>query len=287
MQLAFVNSPLDRGGNNRADPAWLERKQQTGRCQVIRMAGDSLAFAGGAPDLTPAADRLPELFLGTAPDGTAWFAETIETAADLRPLRQIALDSVVNPETLGILAQARSLLNWHERHCHCAQCGSVTTMTDGGTRRHCFSCGGDHFPRTDPVVIIAVRRGDDILLGRQADWPPGMYSALAGFMEPGETIEQAARREVFEEAGVRVDKVCYVMSQPWPFPSSLMIGLTGEALNGDLQVDHREIEAARWFSAREAHLMLHKRHPDGLWAANPMAIAWHLVDRLVGEITLR
>jgi len=135
----------------------------------------------------------------------------------------------------------------------------------------------DHFPRTDPVVIIVVRHEGSILLGRQSPWKPGMYSALAGFVEPGETIEDAARREVFEEAGIRVGAVGYVSSQPWPFLSNLMIGLIGDAVSSTITLDHKELEDARWFSAAEATMMVERTHPDGLYAANPMAIAHQLV----------
>jgi NAD+ diphosphatase len=141
----------------------------------------------------------------------------------------------------------------------------------------------NHFPRTDPVVIMVVRHARGILLGRQAAWKPGMYSALAGFVEPGETIEDAARREVFEEAGVRVGSVRYVSSQPWPFPSNLMIGLVGEALSQEITRDAAELEDARWFSREETLLMLARRHPDGLYAANPYAIAHELITAAITD----
>ncbi|MFN9955176.1 MAG: NAD(+) diphosphatase [bacterium] len=135
----------------------------------------------------------------------------------------------------------------------------------------------DHFPRTDPVVIMVARHAQGILLGRQKPWKPGMYSALAGFVEPGETIEDAARREVYEEAGIRVGEVRYVTSQPWPFVSNLMIGLIGEALTAEITVEATELEDARWFSSEEAGQMLARTHPQGLYAANPFAIAHELV----------
>ena len=135
----------------------------------------------------------------------------------------------------------------------------------------------DHFPRTDPVAIMVVRHQGSILLGRQSSWKPGMYSALAGFVEPGETIEDAARREVFEESGVRVGAVRYVTSQPWPFLSNLMIGLIGDAVSTEIKLDENELEDARWFSAEEARMMMDRTHPDGLYAANPYAIAHELV----------
>ena len=153
---------------------------------------------------------------------------------------------------------------------------------EGGYRRHCASCGLDHFPRTDPVAIIVVIDGERLLLGRQKHFAPGVYSALAGFMEPGETIEDCARREVFEEAGIRVGKVDYYASQPWPFPANLMIGLIGEALNSDIVVDQVELEDARWFTRAEALAMLADTHPDGMKVPTPMAIAHHLLRAVLG-----
>ena len=145
------------------------------------------------------------------PDG-AKFAEARGIAARLEP------------GDAGIVAQARSVLNWHDKHRFCSVCGEPTLPRDGGSVRQCGSCEAEHFPRTDPAVIMVVWRDDKCILGRQKAWAPGFYSALAGFVDQGETIEEAVRREVFEEAGVVVDDVEYVKSQPWPFPSSLMIG---------------------------------------------------------------
>jgi NAD+ diphosphatase len=150
-------------------------------------------------------------------------------------------------------------------------------MEDAGYRRHCPACHANHFPRTDPVAIMIVRRRGRLLLGRQPMFQPGMYSALAGFIEPGETIEDAARREIFEESGIRVGEVRYLSSQPWPFPSSLMIGLIGEALTTDIVIDRDELEDVRWFDAPEVIAMLERRHPDGLTLPLPFAIAHHLV----------
>ena len=148
---------------------------------------------------------------------------SIEPSETLVPMRALMMEGGLTQERLSILAQARSILHWHERHSFCANCGAKSLMADAGYKRVCDSCKTEHFPRTDPVVIMAVRHGDQVLLGRQASWPPNMYSALAGFMEPGETIEQAVAREVLEEAGIKVGAVSYVTTQPWPFPSSLMI----------------------------------------------------------------
>ena len=228
----------------------------------------------------PAADGL-RVFLGIDGAGEAWSAGPAAATSELTDLRTLALEGALTPSVIGILAQARSLVNWHERHGFCANCGAATAIRDAGYRRHCDRCGTDHFPRTDPVVIMVVKDRERILLGRQAAWVPGMYSALAGFMEPGETIEDAARREIFEEAGIRVGAVRYVASQPWPFPSSLMIGLIGEATSKAIETDPRELEEARWFSFAEARMMLERRHPAGLFATHPFAIAYHLVREAI------
>jgi NAD+ diphosphatase len=151
-------------------------------------------------------------------------------------------------------------------------------MRDGGYRRNCPTCGADHFPRTDPVVIMSVICGQELLLGRQSSWPQGMYSTLAGFMEPGEAIEEAVAREVFEESGVKVKAVHYLTSQPWPFPSSLMIGALAETDDPKLTIDTSELETARWFAADELRQMLDGTHPRGLSAPRPYAIARHLIE---------
>ncbi|MDB5511296.1 MAG: diphosphatase [Enterovirga sp.] len=192
-------------------------------------------------------------------------------------LRSIAIQGLVAPAELGMLAQAKSLLGWHARHRFCAHCGSPTASASAGLRRDCPACKTQHFPRTDPVSIMLVARGEFCLLGRQARFVPNSYSCLAGFISPGETIEDAVRREVLEEAGIRVGQVRYVASQPWPFPSSLMIGCICEATSQDITIDRDELEDARWFSRDEVALMLERRHPDGLITPPPMAIANHLM----------
>jgi NAD+ diphosphatase len=156
-------------------------------------------------------------------------------------------------------------------------------MASAGYRRDCPACGAQHFPRTDPVAIMLVTDGERCLLGRQPRFPAGMYSCLAGFIEPGETIEDAVRREIREEAGIRVGPVTYLASQPWPFPASLMIGCRGEALTTDIVREEEELEDCRWFSLDEARAMLASTHPDGLLAPNPIAIAHHLLKAFVEE----
>jgi NAD+ diphosphatase len=177
----------------------------------------------------------------------------------------------------SMLGTAKALMHWHARRTFCSNCSARLVVTAGGWRRECPNCKMHHFPRTDPVVIMLAIDGDACLLGRQPRFPKGMYSALAGFLEPGETIEQAVRREIHEEAGVACGAVRYFASQPWPFPSSIMIGCFAKADGRALAVDKVELEDARWFSRHETRALLEKRHPDGLLAPIPMAIAHHLL----------
>jgi NAD+ diphosphatase len=218
---------------------------------------------------TPAGPRLAAVL----PEGTA----VDETDARLIDLRSLAVDGAVSSEHLGALAQARSLAGWHQRHGFCSVCGTRTVIRIGGYRRDCPKCGAEHFPRTDPVVIMLAIDGERCLLGRQARFLPGMYSCLAGFVEPGETIEDAVRRETAEEAGISVGRVRYHASQPWPFPSSLMIGCHAEATSRDIVRDEAELEACRWFSRAEVKAMLSGQHPDGIRCPPEIAIAHHII----------
>lgn len=277
--FAFAWSPLDRRSGTRAlapagdDPA----------NRFVVMSGDRPWVENGAVRRVALQD-LPEtqperVFLGQESAGAALFAVATAGPAPegLADLRSLAVEGLLPPDELAILAQARSFLLWHQRHRFCAQCGAATTMADHGCKRACGSCEAEHFPRTDPVVILTVTHGDKLLLGRGLNFPEGLYSALAGFMEPGETIEDAARRELWEETGIAAGQLRYVASQPWPFPSSLMIGLIGTALNTDIQIDPTEIADARWFSKSEAEALLAGRHPENLLAPKTYAIAHHLV----------
>ena len=275
--LAFATHSLDRNANLRADEIWVEKLLKNPTTRHVRLQGDKTFVADGALQVFDTPHVSENILLGTDAFGIGWFASRTDEAEGMADLRSLAVAGTMPPATLGMLAQARSILHWHERHGFCANCGQRTVMQDAGYRRHCAPCGTDHFPRTDPVIIIAVRRGGKLLLGRQSIWPEGMYSTLAGFMEPGETIEDAARREVFEESGIRVGEISFHANQPWPFPSSLMIGLIGEALNDEVVVDAKELETARWFDEAEVHGMLAGTHATGLKAPQPMAIAHHLI----------
>src|SRR5262249_46686422 len=192
-------------------------------------------------------------------------------------LRSIAVQGRVAEEHLPPLAEAKALLTWHARHRFCAVCGAATAPVEGGWRRHCPSCQSEHFPRTDPVVIMLVVDGERCLLGRQARFLPGMWTCLAGFVEPGENIEEAVRREILEEACIRVGRVVYFASQPWPFPMSLMIGCHAQATSTEIVVDLTELEGARWFDRDSVAKMLMKQHPEGLTTPPPVAIAHHII----------
>jgi NAD+ diphosphatase len=177
-----------------------------------------------------------------------------------------------------LAASGKAVFSWHESHRFCARCGDETKLSQGGWQRQCAACGASHFPRTDPVVIMLITHGNSVLVGRSPGWPKGMYSLLAGFVEPGETLEAAVRREVFEEAGVRVGEVGYLASQPWPFPASLMIGCWGHATSTDITIDPAEIEDARWITREEMMAISQGHHPE-IMPARKGAIAHFLIER--------
>ena len=204
-----------------------------------------------------------------------------EAAFRLIDLRTLAIEGILDASHLGALAQARALCYWHARHGFCAVCGNPTVMKSGGYRRDCPSCDAQHFPRTAPVAIMLAIDGDRCLLGRQARFAPGMYSCLAGFIEPGETIEDAVRRETQEEAGIAVGRVRYFASQPWPFPASLMIGCHAEALTTDIHRDETELEDCRWFDREEVRQIVAGLHPGGIRMPPAMAIANHIITAWV------
>jgi NAD+ diphosphatase len=274
--LAFVNSPLDRTAHARSDMIALSTLSTSATSRLIRIHGEQVLMREGALDAEMEAGE--HVFLGLDDKSVAWFATRIEERDGLVSLRKVFVDGLLPKPETDLLAQARSLVHWHERHRFCANCGTATEMKDAGYRRMCHSCKAEHFPRTDPVVIMAIRYDDEFLLGRQESWPENMYSALAGFMEPGETIEQAVRREVMEEASISVGEVSYVASQPWPFPSSIMIGMSGIATSKDITIDPKELQDARWFHRDELKLMLAGRHPKGYYASRPQAIAHHVLS---------
>ncbi len=239
-----------------------------------------LGLEGGAPRFASDISSWP----GDTPQG-AGPGGFLDTSANHHPAAgpgQVFLDlraSMVRLDAAGaaVAATARGVWGWHQTHGFCARCGAQTEIGLAGWRRRCARCGGEHFPRTDPVVIMLIVSGNRLLLGRSPAWPEGMYSLLAGFMEPGETVEQAVRREVMEETGITVGSVGYVASQPWPFPSSLMIGCWGIATSERIECDPVELEDARWVTRETLVEALAGRHPQ-MRPARKGAIARGLME---------
>jgi NAD+ diphosphatase len=292
-ELAYAASTIDRAAWIRTDPAVLASYDHAATACVIGGEHIVLNNSGNGMDpwfaLTKARALAPvreTVFLGLA-GGVARYGiaidpselETVKARERLLAidLRSIAVQGLVGPESLAPLAQAKAMLSWHARHRFCANCGSPTAAVDAGWRRDCAACKAQHFPRIDPVVIMLAIDGDNCLLGRQARFGAGMWSCLAGFVEPGETIEEAARRETLEEAGIICGEVRYFATQPWPFPMSLMIGCHARALSRDIKVDTSELEDARWFSRADAAAMLTRSHAAGLSTPPPIAIAHHII----------
>jgi NAD+ diphosphatase len=299
--LGYCAGLLDRAAERRSDAAALDALLHESQTAAYLLVGERVVLRKRDEDFDPlfavaaaqaTATATESVFLGLL-DGAARFAIALDPAASeslsqradlaLIDLRSLAVQGLVDGGHLAALAGAKSLLLWHAQHRHCARCGALTRMAQGGWQRDCPACDAHHFPRTDPVVIMLATAGDRCVLGRQARFAPGMWSCLAGFVEPGETIEDAVRRETREEAGIACGRVDYFASQPWPFPASLMIGCHGEALSYDIVVDRAELEDARWFVRDEVVTMLQQRHPQGLTVPPPIAIAHHLIRAWVED----
>ena len=300
--IMFANNPLDRAGHQRGNADWLAAQLSAENALIVPLWNLQALVL---PELQPGDGRdvgyLPKaafgdawrddmliVFLGLNRRGKPLFAADIShmsSPEDIGPfkglgifedLRALAAAGDMARSELAILAQAKGMLDWNLRHPFCAQCGNLTQVLEGGYKRICGNCGSEHFPRTDPVVIMLATYGDQCLLGRQRGWPDGMLSALAGFMEPGETIEEAVARELQEEAGLEVDSVSYLGAQPWPFPGSLMIGCMAQATSLEVSVDEVELEEARWVSRDD---VISSMRGDGPLGVPPqMAIAHQLMQ---------
>jgi NAD+ diphosphatase len=250
---ALSRAALDRAAEHRKDPDWLADAWRRGRVLVIDDQQRALTVDDGLGlvDATDAPDAVERFFLGVDTEGTPYWSVVAELPRRLgaRPGTLRDAGAVLGARDAGLFVAAVALANWHATHRRCPRCGSPTEVVDAGWVRRCPSDGSDHFPRTDPAVIVLVHDGDDrCLLGRQPAWPPGRYSTLAGFVEPGESLEQTVVREIREESGVTVDDVVYRGSQPWPFPASLMLGFEARAVSGEAATTDDELEDVRWFS---------------------------------------
>nr|MEC9421588.1 NAD(+) diphosphatase [Pseudomonadota bacterium] len=298
MEMSFLGNTLDRQSTRRGDTAYLASLLEKPDTRIVLSTDRTLVFAAGENlaaghrlevALSLGAVREEMIFLGLRPEnGEALFATALpatdEDLADrtdlqLIDLRTLALQNAFAPQDMGALAQARALIHWHRTHQFCSRCGEKSHLSEAGYRRDCPSCGGQHFPRTDPCVIMLItdESGDKALLGRPARLPEGIYTTLAGFMEPGETIEQAVRRETLEESGIIVGDVRLIANQPWPFPANLMLGCIGKATSFDIAIEDDELEACKWCGRDEVRQMLADTHPEGHKIPPSISIAFELI----------
>ncbi|WP_425608622.1 NAD(+) diphosphatase [Streptomyces albipurpureus] len=288
-------SGIDREAHHRLDEAWLAAAWSHPTTRVFVVCGGQALIddtTDGRTELvmTPAFEapvtETHRYFLGTDQDGVRYFAlqkdalpGRIDQSARPAGLREAGL--LLSPRDTALLVHAVALENWQRLHRFCSRCGDRTVIAAAGHIRRCQACGAEHYPRTDPAVIMLVTDEDDrALLGRQVHWPEGRFSTLAGFVEPGESIEQSVRREVWEEAGVTVGEVTYIASQPWPFPSSLMLGFTARATSSNITVDGEELHEARWFSRED----LRKAFESGeVLPPHGISIAARLIEQWYGQ----
>ena len=313
----FEGLELDRvADSRRRDPAWIEARHDDPAARAVVAGSAGVRVAGDRLELVPlaeaeaAADGGPRALLGVDATGPVWAVdEDPPPGATERPvmigaggrrgepapraegwvdLRQAGL--VLGQSDAGLAAYAAGLLDWHRRTRRCANCGAELEAHEGGLSLHCPVCGFQHHPRTDPVVIMLVTASDHVLLGRQPVWPAGRYSCLAGFVGPGESLEEAVVREVGEEAGVDVGRPTYVSSQPWPFPASLMLGFTAPWTGGEPGGSDDELDDVRWFSRSEIEAASGPQSDDWLGGEDAtrlqlpprMAIARRLIDGWLG-----
>jgi NAD+ diphosphatase len=292
---------IERAAERRTDAVALAALEQDPRSRVYVVGGELIVLRKGAPTNDPLftlsearalGANAERIFLGLLGDSARFAVALDPTSAEalkardgflVTDLRSIAVRGLVEADHLPPLAEGKALLHWHARHRFCSNCGAATNLVDGGWRRDCPSCKGQHFPRTDPVAIMLPVAGDRCVLGRSYRFVGKMWSCLAGFIEPGESIEDAVRRETREEAGIICGRVAYFATQPWPFPTSLMIGCHAEALSQDIVIDRTELEDARWFTREEVAQMLLGKHPDGLTTPPPVAIAYHIIRAWLEE----
>ncbi len=297
--IPLADHAIDRAAHLRRDKAWLDAAFAADNVQILLMRDGLPLVSGDAHPGTPApvvwlgaqaamlSPNAHRVFLGQTEKDEPVFAIDLPLSFSLHnspiaglgafPDIRLAL-SGMDAFDAGVVATARALFEWRKRHSYCSNCGHKSEDTEAGWKRVCPDCETEHFPRIDPVAIMLVVKDDKCLLGRQASWPAGMWSCLAGFVEPGESIEQAAARETYEEAGVRASgRAEYLFCQPWPFPSSLMIGLIVEAASDDITIDPHELETARWFSRDELAAIMAGEHPE-VMRPRPIAVAHHVMQ---------
>jgi len=288
--LAYTVDPLDRAEHLRRDEAAVQALLTGGRARIIPVWRERHLIVGEEARVLGYADVQPLLrsltFLGLAGD-VPWFGAGLESeepplfgGGEYRALNEVVL--VLPADLASILAHARAMAIWHDNHRFCGRCGTATVSMEAGHSRQCPNpaCGYRTYPRTDPVIITLVTDGERCLLGRQAVWTPGMYSAIAGFVEPGETLENAVRREACEETGIEIGTVRYVASQPWPFPASIMLGFEAEALSSAISRNDGELEDCRWFTKAEVRAFKERTSPEpGFKLPNRYAIARLLLER--------
>jgi len=271
--LAFTGAALERAAEDRGDAAWLEAQRARPEAGSLVLSERGLWVEDG--HLLLVAPQSDSVFLGLVSDRPLFATDGEPGRGHLAGLREAATE--LPSDEAALAAYAASLLSWHRRHGFCANCGVRTEVIDAGHERRCPACDTHHFPRTDPVVIVRVHDPRDrLLLGRQASWPEGRFSVLAGFVEPGETLEEAVGREVLEESGVVVEATGYVASQPWPFPSSLMIGFDALAGDGDPKPGDRELQEVRWFERAEVEAAAAGR--GEIFLSPPYSISRRLID---------
>lgn len=302
----FANNPLDRAGYKRTDTEWVAAKLADSSSLFVPLwrlnplvlpeeqpgQGKDVGWMRSGLLDGMMGENPTTVFLGINRRGKALFAVDISAAPDpeasgplkglgaFEDLRGLAMTGDLPPGELAILAQAKSMIDWHARHGFCSVCGNKSEIAEAGYKRVCPSCNAEHFPRTDPVVIMLATLGDKAFLGRQKNFPNGMWSALAGFIEPGESMEEAVARELDEEAGLAVTAVRYHSTQPWPYPSSLMIGCLADAESDAFEIDGVELSDGRWFTRAELAKAVAGKG-DGFFVPPPLAIAHHLVKAFV------
>jgi NAD+ diphosphatase len=291
--LALTGAAVDRAAHRRLDEAWLAAAWSHPSTRVLVVCGGQVMVEEtdeGRTELVmlpsfeaPMAET-HRYFLGTDAGGVSYFAlqkdqlpGRLDGAARPAGLREVG--GLLSDRDAGLMVHAVALENWQRMHRFCSRCGERTVIAAAGHIRRCPACGAEHYPRTDPAVIMLVTDDQDrALLGRQLHWPEGRFSILAGFVEPGESLEQAVVREVLEECGVRVGEVCYRASQPWPFPSSLMIGFMAHATTSEIRVDGEEIHEARWFSRDDLRKSVESGEilpPSGISIAARLIELWY------------